>query len=168
MVPDSIQNYLHQHHVPFLRHWHPRAVTAQLLAQSLHVTGYRVAKSVLVYAGEELHICLIPATETLDLDRVKALLGGQEVRLATEDEFARRFPECEVGAEPPFGQLYGLPVLLDESLSAAEDLLMRSGSHEESLEVSVEDFIALESPRLVPLTREWREPRPTAPGEART
>lgn len=157
MVPESIQDYLHQQHVPFLRHWHPRAVTAQLLAEALHVTGYRVAKSVIVQADGQLHICLIPAVETLDLERVKQVLGCREVRLATEAEFARYFPECEVGAEPPFGRLYGLPVLWDESLGTAQGLLMRAGSHEESLEVSAEDFLALESPRRALLTHAHEE-----------
>ncbi|MFL5356061.1 aminoacyl-tRNA deacylase [Archangium sp.] len=154
MIPETIQHYLQQQHVPFLRHWHPRAVTAQELAQALHVTGYRVAKSVIVSAGERLCICLIPATDTLDLEKVGEALGNREARLATEEEFANRFPGCELGAEPPFGKLYGLPVLMDESLAVAEDLLLRAGSHEEALEVSVEDFTALESPQRASLTQE--------------
>jgi Ala-tRNA(Pro) deacylase len=154
MIPEPIQHYLQQQHVPFLRHWHPRAVTAQELAQALHVTGYRVAKAVLVSAGQQLWICLIPATETLDLEKVQQALGTREVRLATEDQFADRFPGCELGAEPPFGHLYGMPVLMDEGLGVAEDLLLRAGSHEEALELSVEDFIDLESPRIASLTLE--------------
>lgn len=154
MIPEPIQYYLHQQHVPFLRHWHPRAVTAQELAQALHVTGYRVAKSVIVEADQQLWICIIPATDTLHLERVREVLGAREARLATEETFANRFPECELGAEPPFGHLYGLPVLMDEGLGVAEDLLLRAGSHEEALEVSVEDFIGLESPRTASITLE--------------
>ena len=154
MIPEPIQHYLQRQHVPFLRHWHPRAVTAQELAQVLHVTGYRVVKSVIVRVDQSLWICVIPATETLDLEKVRETLGARQVRLASEDEFADLFPECELGAEPPFGHLYGLPVLMDESLGVTEDLLLRAGSHEEALEVSVEDFIALESPRMASLTVE--------------
>jgi Ala-tRNA(Pro) deacylase len=154
MIPETVQHYLQQQHVPFLRHWHPRAVTAQELAQALHITGYRVAKSVIVAADQRLWLCLIPATETLDLQKVREALGTREARLATEDEFADLFPDCELGAEPPFGKLYRLPVLMDESLAVAEDLLLRAGSHEEALEVSVEDFMALESPRMATLTLE--------------
>ncbi len=146
MIPEPIQHYLHQQHVPFLRHWHPRAVTAQELAQALHVTGYRVAKSVIVEADGQLWICLIPATDTLDVEKVREVLGAPEARLASEGAFADRFPECELGAEPPFGHLYGLPVLMDESLGEAEDLLLRAGSHEEALEVHAADFLNLESP----------------------
>lgn len=154
MIPEPIQHYLQQQHVPFLRHWHPRAVTAQELAQALHVTGYRVAKSVIVEADGQLWICLIPAADTLDLQKVREVLGTREARLATEDVFADRFPECEIGAEPPFGHLYGLPVLMDEGLGVAEDLLLRAGSHEEALEVSMEDFIGLEEPRTASITLE--------------
>ncbi len=154
MIPESIQHFLHEQHVPFLRYGHPRAVTAQEMAQSLHVTGYRVAKSVIVQADEQMWICLLPASETLDLQKVETALGARNVRLATEEEFGARFPECELGAEPPFGKLYGMPVLLDEGLKVAEDLLLRAGSHEEALEVSVEDFMALESPRTAPITLE--------------
>ncbi|HZI10668.1 MAG TPA: YbaK/EbsC family protein [Myxococcus sp.] len=154
MIPDPIQHYLREQHVPFLRHWHPRAVTAQELAQALHVTGYRVAKSVIVLADEQLCICVLPATETLDLEKVRETLDVREVRLATEQEFADRFPECELGAEPPFGHLYGLPVLMDASLGEAEELLLRAGSHEEALEVRAEDFLDLESPRRAAITAE--------------
>lgn len=154
MVPESIQNYLRDESVPFLRYWHPRAVSAQHLASALHVTGHRVAKSVIVRADAQLWICLIPAAEVLDLEKVQDVLGVHEAMLASEGEFAARFPQCEVGAEPPFGRLYGLPVLVDESLSVAEDLLLRAGSHEEALEVSVKDFIALESPRMAGIIRE--------------
>lgn len=151
MIPEPIQNYLHQQHVSFLRHWHPRAVTAQELAQSLHVTGYRVAKSVIVMADQRPFICVIPAASSLDLQKVREALGVQEARLATEDEFADLFPECEIGAEPPFGKLYGLPVVMDASLDEAEDLLLRAGSHEEALEVRAGDFLNLESPRMASL-----------------
>lgn len=151
MIPEPVQDYLRQNHVPFLRHWHPHAVTAQELAKVLHVTGYRVVKSVIVRADSRLWICLIPATATLDLHRVQDILEARHVRLSPEEEFDGLFPECELGAEPPFGTLYGIPVLFDESLGVAEDLLLRAGSHEESLEVSVEDFLALESPLVAPL-----------------
>lgn len=154
MIPEPIQHYLQRQHVPFLRHWHPRAVTAQELAEALHVTGYHVAKSVLVLADQQLWLCVIPAADTLDFDKVREALGAQQVRLASEDEFADRFPECELGAEPPFGHLYGLPVLMDESLNEAEDLMLRAGSHEEALEVRAEDFIDLESPRLASIIQE--------------
>jgi Ala-tRNA(Pro) deacylase len=151
MIPEPIQDYLRQNHVPFLRYWHPRAVTAQEMAKALHVTGYRVVKSVIVRADSRLWICLIPAWATLDLEKVQELLEARTLRLAPEEEFDGLFPECELGAEPPFGQLYGMPVLFDESLAMAEELLLRAGSHEEALELSVEDFLMLESPLMAHL-----------------
>jgi len=82
----------------------------------------------------------------LDVDLVRDALGANEVHVAREDEFATRFPDCEVGAEPPFGQLYGLPVLLEQSLDQEEPLIVRAGSHEETVELSFDNLRALETP----------------------
>ncbi|NMO22221.1 YbaK/EbsC family protein [Pyxidicoccus fallax] len=154
MIPESIQHYLRRHGVRFERYWHPRAVTAQELAQALHVSGWRVAKSVIVLADRQPWIFVVPAAGTVDLRRVREILGVRTVRLATEEEFSRRFPDCEVGAEPPFGELYGLPVAVDESLSLTERLLFRAGSHEEALEMRFQDFATLEWPLVASFIQE--------------
>lgn len=153
MIPEPIQQYLRRSRVSFLRHWHPRAVSAQTLAESLHVTGYRVAKSVIVRADGALWIAVLPASEQVDLERLAHVLGVREVRLAREDEFAGLFPGCELGAEPPFGLLYDLPVVADESLARADNLLFRAGSHEEALEMRFRDFATLEWPLVAAFTR---------------
>lgn len=153
MIADSIIQYLHRNHVPFVRRPHLRAITAQALAQSLHVSGFQVAKSVLLHMQDRLWICVASAPDILDLDRVARTVGARRVRLADESEFAGLFPECEVGAEPPFGQLYGLPVVVDEHLARAERLLFRAGSHQEAIELRFEDFMALEAPLLGAIVR---------------
>lgn len=153
MIPDRIVRYLQSRLVPFARRWHTRAVSAQELAESLHVSGFRVAKTVAVEVDGRLWIATIPAPARLDLDLVREALGANEVRLAKESEFAGRFPDCEVGAEPPFGQLYGLPVLVDQSLDQDEPLLMRAGSHEETVELSFDNLRALEKPIVAPIAR---------------
>lgn len=146
MIPEAIQHYLRRNGVRFERYWHPRAVSAQEVAESLHVSGWRVAKSVIVMADRQPWIVVVPAAGTVNLNQVRDMLGARHVRLATEPEFSGHFPDCEVGAEPPFGELYGLPVAVDESLSLAERLLFRAGSHEESLELRFQDFATLEWP----------------------
>lgn len=146
MIPDSIQHYLRRNRVRFERYWHPHAVSAQELAQALHVSGWRVAKSVIVMADRQPWIVVVPAAGTVDLTQVRDIIGARSVRLATEDEFSSYFPDCELGAEPPFGELYGLPVAVDESLSLTERLLFRAGSHEEALEMRFQDFATLEWP----------------------
>jgi Ala-tRNA(Pro) deacylase len=132
--------------VRFERYWHPHAVSAQELAEALHVSGWRVAKSVIVLAARLPWIVVVPAAGTVDLQQVRTIIGARSVRLATEAEFSSYFPDCEVGAEPPFGELYGLPVAVDESLSLTERLLFRAGSHEEALEMRFQDFATLEWP----------------------
>ncbi|MCP3144200.1 aminoacyl-tRNA deacylase [Pyxidicoccus xibeiensis] len=146
MIPESIQHYLRRNRVRFERYWHSRAVSAQELAEALHVSGWRVAKSVIILADRQPWIVVVPAAGTVDLNRVRDMLGVRTVRLATEDEFSGYFPDCELGAEPPFGELYGLPVAVDESLSLTERLLFRAGSHEEALEMRFQDFATLEWP----------------------
>ena len=177
MIPDSIQHYLRRNRVRYERYWHPRAVSAQELAEALHVSGWRVAKSVIILADRQPWIFVIPAAGTVDLNLVRDILGARHVRLATEDEFSRRFPECELGAEPPFGELYGLPVAVDESLSRTERLLFRAGSHEETLEMRFQDFATLEWPlvasfihehprQALPEPERRRGPSPEAEAEA--
>ncbi|MCP3104737.1 YbaK/EbsC family protein [Myxococcus sp. K15C18031901] len=158
MIPASIQQYLRHNRVLSERYWHPRAVSAQELAQVLHVSGWRVAKSVIVMADRQPWIVVVPAASTVDLTRLREMLGARRVRLATEQEFSARFPDCEVGAEPPFGELYGLPVAVDESLSLAEHVLFRAGSHEEALEMRFQDFATLEWPLVASFIQERLRP----------
>ena len=154
MIPESIQHYLRRNGVRFERYWHRYAVSAQELAEALHVSGWRVAKSVIVLADRQPWIFVVPAAGTVDLHKVRDILGVRSVRLATEEEFSRHFPDCELGAEPPFGELYGLPVAVDESLSLTERLLFRAGSHEESLEMRFQDFATLEWPLVASFIQE--------------
>lgn len=154
MIPDSIIQYLQRHHVPFERRPHLRAISAQALAASLHVSGFQVAKTVIVHAPDRLWLCVASAPDTLDLGRVAEVLGVRRPRLADESEFVDLFPQCEPGAEPPFGQLYGLPVVVDEHLRRAERLWFRAGSHGEAIELRFEDFLHLEEPLLGSIVRE--------------
>lgn len=166
MIPMTIQQYLQRNHIPFALHPHPRAVAAQQLAAALHVSGYRVAKSVIVRADGRLWIAVLPATETIDFQQLARVLGAWDVRMASEQDFKECFPGCELGAEPPFGLLYRLPVVIDPSLGNAQKLLFRAGSHEEALEMSYQDFLTLEWPLSAPFISK-RLSRREPPFEAR-
>ncbi|MBI5547735.1 MAG: YbaK/EbsC family protein [Deltaproteobacteria bacterium] len=159
MIPHRIVQYLMENHVPFKRHWHTRAVSGQELAATLHVTGYRVAKSVIVEADGAPYIAVLPAAEMLDEALFARAVGAADVRLLPEERFAPYFPDCEVGAEPPFGGLFGLPVVLDERLAGDQLVVFRAGSHEETLEIRGDDFYALESPITAPIGRPFSEGR---------
>ena len=161
MIPQRVIDYLRDNSVPFRRVPHPRAVSAQQLAHSVHVSGYRVAKSVIADCDGQWWIAVLPAVEMLDLGELSAAVGSATARLVSEDEFGARFADCEVGAEPPFGQLFGLPVIADRSLTADETILLRAGSHEEALEMAFEDFSHLERPLIADI---GFQPMPSARG----
>lgn len=149
MVPERIVRHLEEGQVPLVVRSHTRVVAAQRLAASMHVSGYRVAKSVMVEADGERVMAVLPAPDIVDLTSLAVALGAERVRMLGEDEFIDLFPDCELGAEPPFGSVYGLPVVMDGALSrAGGPLVFRAGSHDEVLEMEPVDFIRLERPRL--------------------
>lgn len=168
MVPNRIVRYMQRRLVPFARRWHARAVSAQELAASLHESGTRVAKTVALEVDGRLWLAVLPASLRVDLDLARDALGASDVHLAQENEFAQRFPDCETGAEPPFGGLYGVPVLADERLDIEAPLIFRAGSHEETVELSFDDFRALERPLVARISRSPEAAQATPSLEART
>lgn len=146
MIPGRIVDYLRNGGMPFSRRWHPRAISAQEVASAIHVSGYQVAKSLLVEADGKKYLVVLPATEMLDSERFSRLVNAGQVRMLKESEFAHLFPDCEVGAEPALGTLYGLPVVVDSCLAEEENIVFRGGSHEETIEMRYRDFERLEKP----------------------
>lgn len=144
MIPQRIVRYLDSHAVPYDHRLHRCAITAEELAATLHVPGSQVAKSVVVKAGDQIWIAVLPATRIVDERRLSALLDVPALRLLHEPEFEGMFPDCEPGAEPPFGALFGLPVVVDASLAECDRIVFRAGSHEESIVMRYEDFYRLE------------------------
>lgn len=149
MGTNAVHELLDKHNVPYEIHDHPRAVDANRLAQSEDVTGWDVAKPVLLSIGGQLAMAVVPAPVYVDLEKASAVLGHSEVRLATEEEFVSRFPDCEPGAEPPFGNLYEIPVFLDETLRKRQRMLCRDGSHTASITLAVNDYIEVVAPEIV-------------------
>jgi Ala-tRNA(Pro) deacylase len=148
MISNDVTTYLERAGVKFRWQHHPRAVTAQELAASLGISGYEVAKTVLIEADGRTWIAVLPAPEVIDLDTLRAALRASSVRLLNESEFTHLFPGCDAGAEPPFGRLYGLPVILDQDLVEEPEIVFRAGSHEETIAMLSQDFVRLESPQI--------------------
>jgi Ala-tRNA(Pro) deacylase len=159
MIPGQIIDYLERNQVPFAVRSHPRAVDAQHLAAALHVSGHRVAKTVVVRAAGTQWLALLPASRRLHAPQLARELHVTKVELVPEPEFESIFGPCEVGAEPPFGGLYGLPVLVDASLARCDYLIFRGGSHVESIEMRFLDFARLEHPTF----SRFSAPLPEAP-----
>jgi Ala-tRNA(Pro) deacylase len=150
---DRLENYLRDNQVPFEEQHHPRAVCAQEVAASEHVPGKMLAKTVMVLADGEIGMLALPAPYQVDLEMAAAALGVDEARLAEEEEFADTFADCEVGAMPPFGNLYGVPVYVEKTLAEDETIVFRSGSHTETMSVSYSDFERLVEPTLAQFAR---------------
>lgn len=148
MIPPSITDYLERRGVPFVRHLHPVAVDGQHLAAAMRISGWRVAKSVLIDVDGRFYLFVLPAPEQVSLERAAEVVGGSHARLAEEEELFEAFPDCEVGAEPPFGSLYGVEVVMEERLLAEPRIVVRAGSHEECLELDARDFFNLEQPEV--------------------
>jgi Ala-tRNA(Pro) deacylase len=125
---------------------HSEVFTAPELAASIHATGRRVAKVVMVLADERYVMAVLPSHRQLDLDGFARLIGSRRVSLATEAELGKLFPDCELGAMPPFGNLYGFRVYVDTSLTREPAIYFQAGSHHEVLEMRYADFERLVRP----------------------
>lgn len=151
-VSPKLAEFLDQKHVPYVTQPHPRAYTAQETAAAVHVPGWEVAKSVIVRADGQFMMAVVPATRRIDLDRLRAAVGASQVRLATEAEFGDLFPECETGAMPPFGNLYHVPVIVDESLKKDREIVFNAGSHTETIRMAFNEFSELVKPIFASFT----------------
>ncbi len=147
-----IKSMLEKRGVPFEERHHRVAFTAQEVAQSEHVTGHRLAKVVVVMAEGQPVELILPASRRVVLERVRKLLGGGEVRLASEAEMERFFVDCETGAIPPFRHWKDVDVLMDASMPATGELVFQAGTHEDVIRLAVEDWLPLVNPRVESFT----------------
>ncbi len=146
-----LENYLRENGVPYSLHHHPPAFTAQAVAESEHVTGKAVAKVVIVFIGETMAMLALPASLRVNMEKAAGALGGA-VRLAHEDEFQAAFPDCDVGAMPPFGNLYDLDTYVDKNLAGStKEIVFNAGTHEDTIHLQYADFERLVHPRLAEL-----------------
>lgn len=128
---------------------HSRAYTAAAIAAITHIPGNELAKTVMVRLDGELAMAVIPASRHVDLNALRAAAGVKEIALLTEKEFENVFPDCEVGAMPPFGMLYGVPVYVDEKLANDLEIAFNAGSHRELVQLAFKDYESLEHPLVV-------------------
>ena len=145
----EIKEFLRKSGVRFEVHKHTPVFTAQRMAAVEHERGRYVAKPVIVKADGRYLMCVLPASRHLDLAKLKTHLAARSVELAKESEIADLFPGCEVGAEPPFGNLYGLPTLVHKALERDDHLLFQAGTHEEAIRMSMADYQKLAEPKTL-------------------
>jgi len=148
----KIAEFLKDKAVNFEQHEHVPAYTAQEIAAEEHVSGNLLAKAVVVSGGDKGYaMCVLPASYKLDMEKVAKTLKAKGVRLADETELARLFPDSEVGAEPPFGNLYNMTTLVDEHLAEDDEIVFQAGTHRNSIRMKYGDYAKLVSPKVVDL-----------------
>lgn len=149
MPTKMLREYLDQNKVRYLTIKHSVAYTAQEIAASAHIKGKEMAKTVLIKVEGKMAMCVLPASNKIDFDLLKEALGGKSLRLANEIEFKDKFPECDVGAMPPFGNLYDMEVYCEESLAKDDEIAFNACSHVELIQMAFKDFGRLVKPRLL-------------------
>ena len=147
-ISPKLKDYLDGHKVQYEVLTHREAYTAPEIAHTLHVPGKELAKVIMVKVREKFLMTVLPSTWKVSLNRLREVFGDSQVRLATEEEFKGLFPDCAIGAMPPFGNLYGLEVYVDSSLTADEEIVFQAGTHHDAIKMRYEDFAALVSPTV--------------------
>ena len=142
----KLKSYLDEQNVKYVSIIHSQAYTAQETAESAHISGKEMAKTVILKINDQMVMVVLPASEKVDLDLVKSATDAESVQLADEREIEKLFSNCEIGAMPPFGNLYDMPVYVEESLGENENIAFNAGSHTELIKLPFEDFERLVQP----------------------
>ncbi len=149
MTVAKLKEFLNANGVAHIVIPHPLAFTATSVAGAAHIPGKEMAKTVMVLLAGQLAMAVLPATHKVDLDRLRKSAGATTCELADERAFSADFPGCEVGAMPPFGNLYGMEVFVDPHLAADPEIVFNAGSHTELIRMAYKDFARLVEPHLV-------------------
>jgi Ala-tRNA(Pro) deacylase len=144
----NLPNYLDERGVRYRLSRHPEAYTSQELAQAEHVSGRCVIKPVIVRADNQFVMCALPASYKVDLDELRTQLRCDDIALADERSLAELFPDCEIGAEPPIGRLWGMPTLMDESLAKDDMVTFQAGTHCDAVTMSLAEYRRVAQPEI--------------------
>jgi len=144
----KLKDYLEQNQVSYELGYHMRVYTAQEIAAAQHIPGKEMTKVVMVKANGKSAMLVLPASYRVDMKKLKGVLNCKKVGMVKEEEFQELFPDCEIGAMPPFGNLYNLEVWVDQVLSQDELIVFRAGSHVETLRIKYSDYVRLVSPKV--------------------
>lgn len=146
LCKERLEAYLREQHISYQLQQHPIAFTAQDVAAREHLSGKLVAKVVIVFADTKMVMLVLPASYRVDFTHIDQVLGAQAVRLADEAELGVAFPDCDVGAMPPFGNLYQMPVYVDQRLAEDATIVFPVGTHTETMRLAYADFARLVMP----------------------
>jgi Ala-tRNA(Pro) deacylase len=144
-----LREFLDSHQAKYSTIEHSPAYTAQEIAAISHIPGKELAKSVIVKMDDKVIMAVLPASRRINFSRLKEVTGARTAELATEREFEELFPDCQLGAMPPFGNLYDMDVLVDKSLTDDEEIAFNACNHRELIRLSFEDFKELVKPTIL-------------------
>ena len=153
MPVKKLKVFLDENNIKYLTIRHSSAYASQKIAASAHVSGKELAKTVMINIDGKMAMAVLPASYHIDFDNLKEIFGTRNVTLASEPEFKYRFPDCELGAMPPFGNLYDMEVYVAESLSEDEEIAFNAGSHTELIKLDYADYERLVQPRIFKFSR---------------
>jgi len=143
----KLKLYLDENNVKYMAISHSKAYTSQEIAASAHIPGKELAKTVIIKINGNMAMAVLPASKMVNFELLKETIGASEVELASEREFKGMFPECEIGAMPPFGNLYGMDVYVAESLVKEKEIVFNAGFHTELIKMAYKDFERLVNPK---------------------
>lgn len=149
MPARKLKQFLDSHNVKYVSIKHSPAFTAQEVAQSTHIPGQIMAKTVIVKIDGKYAMAVLPAKYLIDMDLLREVTGAEYVELASEKEFKNMFPDCEIGAMPPFGNIYDMPVYAAAVLARDKEIAFNAGTHIEIIKMDYKDFEALVQPHVV-------------------
>jgi Ala-tRNA(Pro) deacylase len=152
MPVKKLKEFLDSERIKYISIVHSTAYTAQEVAASTHITGKELAKTVIVKLDGEMAMAVLPANRKIVLQDLREVTGSEQVKFASEEEFKEEFPECETGAMPPFGNLYGMEVYAAAALGENEEIAFNAGSHTEVIKLAYKDFERLVKPKVVSFT----------------
>ena len=147
-VLKKLKDYLEQNQVSYELGYHVRVYTAQEIAAAQHVPGKEMAKVVMVKVDGKNVMLVLPASYRVEMKKLKGVLNSRKVAMVKEEEFQELFPDCEIGAMPPFGNLYNLEVWVDQVLTEDEFIVFQAGNHVETLKIKYSDYVRLVNPKV--------------------
>src|SRR5436853_7277464 len=152
MPAKKLKEFLDREKIKYVSIVHSTAYTAQEVAASAHITGRELAKTVIVELDGEMAMAVLPANRKIVLQDLREVTGSDKVKFASEDEFKEKFPDCETGAMPPFGNLYGMDVYVAAGFSENDAIAFNAGSHTEVIKMAYADFERLVKPKVLSFT----------------
>ena len=147
-ISSRLKTFLAKQKITYTSHKHPTAYTAQEIAAAQHVSGKQLAKCVLVKTDKGHALAVLPAIELVDFAKLKNVLRVKKLSLASEPDIQRLFPDVDVGAMSPFGNLYNIPTVVDKALTEAEEIVCNAGSHTQTVTLRYRDFEKWAAPRV--------------------